>query len=254
MNPLTVVPVSLMLILLGSLTFKRINTPVLGDQHALQGKASSIALSGIFLTMAYLLLLPPVYLGMESLMPLTNGTDLISKYFALVAVAFLGGHLSIAYGSPFARRWTVGVPGATTLGIIATGLLGTLLATDAPNPSPQLLDYAAQPSVRLNTWLVLAYVAYIVAPLIRPAYKDSRKNPLGLGRFASRLIAAGFALSLMRAFTYPVELSATGNVTYLFMIVSYISTAFVVIGLALFAYARKNRIPQTELRSALSID
>jgi hypothetical protein len=38
------------------------------------------------------------------------------------------------------------------------------------------------------------------------------------------------------------------------MIVSYISTAFVVIGLALFAYARKNRAAQTELGSALSID
>ncbi len=119
---------------------------------------------------------------------------------------------------------------------------------------PYPVDYATQPSVRFNTWLVLAYVAYIVFPLIRPAYKDSHNNPLRIGQLASGLIAAGFALSLIRAFTYPVELSATGNVTYLFMIVSYISTAFVVVGLALFAYARKNRKPQTELSSALSID
>lgn len=254
MNPLSVVPVSLMLILMGSLTFKRINTPVLGNQHALQGKASSIALSGIFLTLAYLLLLPPVYFAVDSLMPVTNATDLISKYFALVAVAFLGGHLSRAYDSPFARRWTVGPPGALMLGIVATGLLGTLLATKGPNPSPQLLDYAAQPSVRLNTWLVLAYVAYIVFPLIKPAYKDFRRNPLRVGRHASGLIAAGFSLSLMRAATYPVEFGATGDVAYLFMLISYISTAFVVVGLALFAYARRNRKPQTELGSALSID
>lgn len=254
MNPLSVIPVSLMLILLGSLTFKRLNSPVLGHQHALQGKASSIALSGIFLTLAYLLLLPPVYTAVDSVMPLTNGTDLVSKYFALVAVAFLGGHLSLAYGSPFARRWTVGAPGAGMLGIVSTGLLGTLLATKAPQPSPQLLDYAAQPSVRVNTWLVLAYVAYIVFPLIGPAYKDSRNNPLRVGQLASGLIAAGFALSLIRAFTYPLEFGAAGDVTYLFMIVSYISTAFVVVGLALFAYARKNRKPQIELGSALSID
>ncbi|WP_427136714.1 hypothetical protein [Pseudarthrobacter sp. S9] len=254
MNLLSVVPVSLMLILLGSLTFKRINTPVLGHQHALQGKASSIALSGIFLTLAYLLLLPPVYLAVDSLMPLTNATDLVSKYFALVAVAFLGGHLSRAYDSPSARRWTVGEPGAIVLGIVATGLLWTLLATEAPSPSPQLLDYATQPSVRLNTWLVLAYVAYIVFPLIKPAYKDARRNPLKVGQLASGLIATGFALSLIRAFTYPLELGATGDAIYVFMIVSYISTAFVVIGLALFAYARKNRKPQTELGSLLSID
>lgn len=254
MNPLSAVPISLMLILLGSLTFKRINTPVLGHQHALQGKASSIALSGIFLTLAYLLLLPPVYDAVDSVMPLTNLTDLISKYFALVAVAFLGGHLSVAYASPHAHRWTVGAPGAAMLGVVATGLLGTLLVTKAPTPSPQLLDFAAQPSVRLNTWLMLAYVAYTVFPLIRPAYRDSRKNPLTVGRLASGLIAAGFTLSLVRAFTYPVELGATGDVTYLFMIVSYISTAFVVVGLAVFAYARRKRAPQTELGSALSID
>ncbi|GGH99397.1 hypothetical protein GCM10007170_34140 [Arthrobacter liuii] len=254
MNPLSVVPVSLMLILLGSLTFKRINTPVTGYEHALRGKASSIALSGIFLTLAYVLLLPPVYIPVDSVMPVTNTTDLISKYFALIAVAFLGGHLSVAYASPFARRWTVGAPGAVMLGVVATGLLGTLLATNAPRPSPQLLDYAAQPSVRLNTWLVLAYVAYIVFPLIGPAYRDARKNPLRVGRLASGLIAGGFALSLARAFTYPIELGATGDVTYLFMIVSYISTAFVVIGLALFAYARRSRKTETELGSALSID
>ncbi len=254
MNPLSVVPVSLMLILLGSLTLKRINTPVLGHQHALNGKARSIGLSGIFLTLAYLLLLPPVYIAVDSIMPLTNGTDLVSKYFALVAVAFLGGHLSLAYDSPFARRWTVGTPGAAILGIAAAGLLGTLLTAEAPHPSPQLLDYAAQPSVRLNTWLVLAYVAYVVFPLIRPAYVDARKNPLRVGRLASGLIAAGLAISLIRALTYPVELGVTGDLTYLFMIASYISTAFVVIGLALFAYARKGQKPQTQLGSALAID
>ncbi|MEO3935081.1 hypothetical protein WMO79_19980 [Micrococcaceae bacterium Sec7.4] len=254
MNLLAVVPVSLMLILLGSLTFKRINTPVLGHQHALQGKASSIALSGIFLTLAYFLLLPPVYLAVDSLMPLTNATDLVSKYFVLVAVAFLGGHLSRAYGSLSARRWTVGEPGAVMLGVVAAGLLWTLLAAEAPKPSPQLLDYARQPSVRLNTWLVLAYVAYIVFPLIKPAYRDACRNPLKVGRFASGLIATGFSVSLIRAFTYPLELGATGDATYLFMIVSYISTAFVVVGLALFAYARKHRKPQAELGSLLSID
>ena len=140
------------------------------------------------------------------------------------------------------------------LGIVAAGLLWTLLAAETANPSPQLLDYARQPSVRLNTWLVLAYVAYVVFPLIKPAYRDACRNPLKVGRLASGLIASGFALSLMRAFTYPLELGATGDAIYVFMIVSYISTAFVVVGLALFAYARKHRKPQTELGSLLSID
>lgn len=225
MNPLAVVPVTLMLILLGSLTFQRINAPVSGYEHALRGRASSIALSGIFLTLSYLLLLPPVYLAVDSIMPVPNATDLISKYCALVAVAFLGGHLSHAYGSVLARRWTVGTPGAVALGIASTGLLWTLLATDGPQPSPQLLDYATQSSVRINTWLVLAYVAYVVTPLIRPAYRDSLRNPLVTGRIASGLIAGGFALSLLRAGTYPVEWFGPADAAYLYMLISYASTA-----------------------------
>lgn len=254
MNPLGVVPVTLMLILLGSLTFKRINTPVSGFEHALRGKASRIALSGIFLTTAYLLLLPPVYYALDSIMPITNATDLISKYCALVAVAFLGGHLSVAYGSPFARRWTVGTPGTVVLGLVAAGLLWTVVATDAPYSSPQMLDFATQPSVRINTWLVLFYVAYIVLPLVRPAYFDSKKNPLRTGRVASGMIAGGFALSLLRAGAYPVEWFGTGNVVYMYMLISYASTALVVVGLALFAYARRNGKVKTELGSALSLD
>lgn len=243
-----------MLILLGSLTFQRINTPVLGYEHALKGRASSIALSGIFLTLSYLLLIPPVYLVIDSVMPVTNATDLISKYFALVAVAFLGGHLSRAYAAEFARKWTVGTPGAAMLGVVAVGLLWTLLATDGPRPSPQLLDYATQPSVRINTWLILIYVAYVVAPLIRPAYRDALRNPLLVGRIASGLIAGGFALSLLRAGTYPAEWFGPTETAYLYMLISYASTALVVIGLAVFAYARRKRKAQSDLGSALSID
>ncbi|MGX5717504.1 hypothetical protein [Arthrobacter sp. MAHUQ-56] len=253
MKLLAVVP-TLMLILLGSLTFKRINAPVAGYQHALKGKAKNIALSGIFLTLAYLLLVPPVYYAVDSIMPITNATDLLSKYCALVAVAFLGGHLSQAYGSTFARRWTVGMPGAVMLGLTATGLLLTVLATAGPKPSPQLLDYATQPSVRINTWLVLVYVAYIVAPLIRPAYLDSRRNPLRIGRVASGAIAAGFTLSLLRAGSYPAEWYGSGDLAYVYMLISYASTALVVVGLALFGYARRQRKPETQLGSALSLD
>lgn len=254
MNPLAFVPVTLMLILLGSLTFQRINTPVLGYQHALRGRASSIALSGIFLTFSYLLLIPPVYMALDSVMPVTNATDLISKYCALLAVAFLGGHLSRAYAAEFARKWIVGARGAGMLGVIAVGLLWTLLATEGTNPSPQLLDYATQPSVRINTWLVLIYVAYVVAPLVRPAYHDFLRNPLLAGRIGSGLIAGGFFLSLLRAGTYPVEWFGSEDTAYVFMFISYVSTAAVVIGLAVFAYARRNRKAETDLGSALSID
>lgn len=255
MTPLYFVPVTLMLIICGCLTFRRLNTPVQGNMKALEGKARAIAFAGIFLTLGYLLLIPPVYAVVDPVMPTTNGTDLLSKYFSIVAVALLGGHLSRAYGSERARRWTVGGPGATALGLTAAGLLWCLVTADAPALSPQLAAYADQPSVRIYVWFMLAYVAYIVFPLIRPAYLDARRNPLRIGRVASGMIAAGFAISFTRAVTYPLELSGSGDVLNVYMLVSYVSTFLVVAGLALFAYARRTRKPETELgRSALSID
>jgi hypothetical protein len=255
MSPLYYVPVTLMLIVCGSLTFHRLNTPVQGNVKALEGKARAISVSGIFLTLGYLLLIPPVYGVVDQMMPTTNGTDLLSKYLSLMAVALLGGHLSRAYGSVAARRWTVGGPGAIALGLAASGLLWCLATTNAPEQSPQLAAYADQPSARLYVWFMLAYVAYIVFPLIKPAYLDSRRNPLRVGRIASGFIAAGFAMSFIRALTYPLELAGSGDLLHLYMLASYVSTALVVGGLALFAYARRTRKPQAELgRSALSID
>jgi hypothetical protein len=255
MSPLFFVPVTLMLILCGSLTFRRLNTPVQGNTKALEGRARAIAFSGIFLTLGYLLLIPPIYAVVDPVMPTTNGTDLLSKYFSIVAVALLGGHLSRVYGSEKARRWTVGGPGATVLGLTAAGLLWCLVTTNAPTLSPQLGAYSDQPSIRIYVWLMLAYVAYIAVPLIRPAYLDSRKNPLKIGRVASGMISAGFAMSFVRAVAYPLELSGRGELLNIYMLVTYLSTALVVAGLALFAYARRTRKPQTELgRSALSID
>lgn len=255
MSPLYFVPVTLMLIVCGTLTFRRLNTPVRGNMPALEGKSRAIAFSGIFLTLGYLLLIPPLYAVIDPMMPATNGTDLLSKYFSLVAVALLGGHLSRAYGSEKARRWTVGGPGAIALGLTASGLLWCLVTTEAPEQSPQLVAYADQPSVRIYVWFMLAYIAYIVFPLIKPAYIDSRRNPLKIGRIASGLIAGGFAMSFLRAITYPVELSATGDFLNAYMLISYVSTALVVGGLALFAFARRTRKPEAELgQSALSLD
>lgn len=148
----------------------------------------------------------------------------------------------------------MGTPGAVALGVVAAGLLWTLMATDGPDPSPQLLDYATQPSVRINTWLMLIYVAYVVTPLIRPAYRDCLRNPLLAGKIGSGLIAGGFLLSLLRAGAYPVEWFGPEDTAYLYMLISYVSTAAVVTGLAVFAYARRKRKVETDLGSALSID
>ena len=123
-------------------------------------------------------------------MPLTNGTDLISKYFALVAVAFLGGHLSVAYGSPM-RAVDCRCARGDHAGNRRHGPAWDPSGDRSPESVPAAPGLRCTLSVRLNTWLVLAYVAYIVAPLIRPAYKDSRKNPLRAGRLASGLIAGG---------------------------------------------------------------
>lgn len=254
MNNLYVIPVGLMLILLGSLTFKRVTSRTPHGAAALLRRSGRLALIGILLTAAYVLLLPPVYMGMEALLPLSNGTDFLSKCCALLAVAFLGGHLSLAYGSSIALRWTVGTRGAAAIGIAAFGLFATLVVADAPEPSPQLVAYADQTPVEINTWIMLAYVAYVVSPLIMPTYRDYRTNPLRIARLGSALICIGFSLSVARALAYLLELAAGPGAFFVFMLVSYTSTTCVVLGLWVFAFARSRNKARKELDVSLSID
>lgn len=255
MTSLYVIPVSLMLILLGSLTFKRITSRNPQGAAVIFRRSGRLALLGILLTTSYVLLIPPVYMWTEDVLPLSNGTDLISKYCALLAVAFLGEHLSLAYNSAVALRWNVGTRGAIAIGLAAVGLFMTLIAADAPEPSPQLASYADQLPVDINTWIMLAYVAYVVAPLIRPTFRDARRNPLRIGRLGSALLCIGCTLSALRALTYfPLELPSGPEAFYMFMLISYISTACVVFGLWAFAFARRRQLPRKKLDIDLSIE
>ncbi|WP_105030387.1 hypothetical protein [Arthrobacter ruber] len=255
MTSLYVIPVSLMLILLGSLTFKRLTSAKPEGAAILYRRSGRLALLGILLTTSYVLLMPPVYIWMEEMLPLSNGTDLISKYCALLAVAFLGEHLSRAYNSTVALRWNVGTRGAIAIGLATVGLFATLVTADTPQPSPQLANYADQLPVDINTWIMLAYVAYVGAPLIRPTFRDARRNPLRIGRLGSALICTGLALSTLRALAYfPLELPAGPEAFYMFMLVSYISTACVVLGLWAFAFARRRQLPRNTLDIDLSIE
>lgn len=254
MSPVHVIPVTLMLALMGGVLFQRFRTPALGTQRGLKGKTGRIVIASIFLTLAYLLVWPPVYYAVDSVMPFTNATDLLAKLCAMAAVTVLANHLRMVYISPCKRRRSAAAAGLLVFTAAAGGLLWSLLATDGPRPSPQLMDYASQPSVRVNTWLVLLYIAYLVIPFIRPAYLDSLRNPLTIGRIGSGLIAGGFALSLLRAGSYPVEWYGPAETASFFMLVSYVSSACVVVGIALFACARRKRAAETELGSALSLD
>lgn len=249
-----VISVSLMLILLGGLTFHRLTSKTTPEgARALLRPSGRLALMGILLTTAYVVSLPVFYAMLEAIVPLSNGTDVIAKSCAMTAVAFLGAHLAIAYNSETALRWIVGLRGALALGIAVLGVFVTLIAADTPEASPRLVAYADQPAVELNEWIVLTYTAYILGPLLSPLFRDSRRNPLRLGRLASRLIFIGFALSIGRTLTYPLELRAGAEAFYIFELVTHVSTACVVLGLWAFAFARKNQLARKKLDTGLSI-
>jgi hypothetical protein len=254
MTPIAFVPIVLTFAIVAGFTINRLNSPVPTYGTALRGKARGIAYSGICLTAGYFVILPPVYAAVDSMMPIPNGADLLAKYLVLAAVAFLGSHMSRAYGSRKAHRWIAGRPGIIVFALVAIGLLWTLLASNTTEPSPQLSLYTDLVTVKIHTWLVVFYIAYVVSPIIVPAYKDSKVNPLRAGRMASGLIAFGFFLSLLRLFTYAAEFTSNGDVARAFTIVSHLSTIFVVVGLALFAYARKKGLAQQQLESSLSIN
>lgn len=249
-----VISVSFMLILLGGLTFHRMTSKRTPEgARALLRPSGRLALMGILLTTAYVVSLPVIYTMLEAIVPISNGTDVIAKCCAMTAVAFLGVHLAIAYNSETALRWIVGLRGALALGIAVLGVFITLIAADTPEPSPRLVAYADQPAVEINEWIVLAYTAYILGLLLPPVLRDSRKNPLRLGRLASTLIFIGFALSMGRALAYPLELRAGPEAFYVFELVTHVSTACVVLGLWAFAFARTHHIARKKLDMDLSI-
>jgi hypothetical protein len=168
-------------------------------------------------------------------------------------VAVLGVHLAIAYGSETATSWIIGKRGAVAGMIAASGVLITLLVADTPEASPRLEIYQEQPAVELNEWIVLAYTAYVLGPLLLPVFRDSRRNPLRFGRIASRLIFAGFILSIARALAYPLELRAGAEAFYIFELVTHVSTACVVLGLWAFAFARSRQLARKTFDTGLSI-
>lgn len=255
MNDLYVVPVSIMLILLGSLTFRRFTAGSPDGALFLFRRGGRVALMGLLLTSSYVLLVPAVYMWVEGFLSLPNGADIISKCLALLAVALLGEHLSFAYNATSALRWYIGTRGSIAIGTAALGLFVTTFLADAPDPSPQLEAYADQLPVQINTWIMLAYVAYIVTPLIIPIAKDARHHPLFIGRLGSVLIAFGFILSVVRSLMYfPLELPLGPGAFLWFMMVSYVSTACVALGLWSFAISRRRKLPSKTLPVGLSID
>ncbi|MBG6218635.1 hypothetical protein IWX75_003122 [Arthrobacter sp. CAN_A6] len=249
-----VISVSFMLILLGGLTFHRMTSRRTPEgARALLRPSGRLALMGVLLTAAYVFSLPGVYEVLEAIVPISNGTDFIAKCCAMTAVAVLGVHLALAYGSETAIRWIVGVRGALAVVIAALGVFLTLLAADTPTPSPRLVDYADQAAVEWNEWIVLAYTAYVLGPLLLPVFRDSRRNPLRFGRLASRLIFVGFVLSIARAIAYPLELRAGAEAFYIFELVTHVSTACVVLGLWAFAFARSRQLARKTFDTGLSI-
>lgn len=249
-----VISVSLMLIFLGGLTFHRMTSKRTPEgARALLRPSGRLALMGVLLTAAYVFTLPAVYQLVEAIVPISNGTDFISKCCGMTAVAVLGVHLALAYGSETAIKWIVGKRGALAVVLAALGEFLTLIAADTPKASPRLAIYQEQAAVVWNEWIVLAYVAYVMGPLLLPVFRDSRRNPLRFGRLGSKLICVGFVLSITRAVAYPLELWAGADAFYIFELVSQVSTACVVLGLWAFAFAKSRQLARKTFDTGLSI-
>lgn len=250
-----VVAISLMLIILGGATFHRLTrktTPA--GARSLLRPSGRLALMGILLTVANLMTIGPIYDFIDSYMLVSNGTSAIAQILAMTAVSQLGVHLAMSYKSGFALRWMIGIRGFLALLVASLGSLGALIVSDAPDPSPRLVDYLDQPSVHMMHWIALAYIAYVMGILFLPVLHDSHVNPLRLTRAGSRLILFGFVLSIGRALAFPWELEAWPQAFYGFEVISQISAACVVIGLWMFAYARTHGVARQKIVATLPVD
>lgn len=249
MSPVELVPTALLFVLCFSLTFDRVHSKL----HEQSGSGTIMA-AGVCLTIALGLLIPPVYVFLDALMPTPNSIEPISKVFGCVATALLGAHVSRSYKSERARRLIAGRPGTLVFAVAITAGLGCFLASKTPLPSPMLHLYTDQLSVQLYIWIMLAYVAYVVFSLTLLAFVDARTNVVREERAGSWMFFGGFAISVARAVLYPIEILNPAWAGY-YQLASHLSTILVVLGLAVFAHARRtNRVEQQRTRSVLSID
>ena len=250
-----VVSISITLIILGGATFHRLTSRTTPEgARSLLRPSGRLALMGIFLTVAHVITIRPIYGFIDTYIPVSNGTSAISQILAMTAVSLLGVHLAISYKSDFALRWIVGSRGALALLAASLGSFGALIASSTLDHSPRLVDYLDQPAVHAMHWIGLAYTAYVMGILFRPVLRDSRVNPLRLTRAASRLILFGFTLSIGRALAFPWELHAWPQAFYGFEVISQVSAACVVIGLWMFAYTRTYGVARQKIHAKLPVD
>jgi hypothetical protein len=254
-NSIHAISISFMLIVLGGATFHRLTRSTTPEGARLLWRPSGrLALMGIFLTVANVMTVQPIYQFIDSHMFVSNGTSAIAQILAMTAVALLGMHLAISYKSDFALRWIVGVRGALALLVASLGAFAALIASDSPDHSPRLVAYLDQSAVQAMHWIALTYFAYVMGILFRPVLHDSHVNPLRLTRVGSRLILFGFVLSIGRALAFPWELETWPHAFYGFEVISQVSAVCIVIGLWMFAYTRTHGVARQKIDAKLPVD
>lgn len=200
-----------------------------------------LLVAGILTTAAFTVVIPGVYEGVSALFGSPNAADPLSKIFLLVAVALTGHQFTAASNAVLARKAIAGAPGVGAFAAAAGVMAVTFPAVQAPYPSPFLLNFLDQPAAKAYTIAALGYLAFVAALLCPGALRIARIARTRVQRNGARLLAAGFALAIVRA---PLELFTTPGREQLFNIVSCTSAVFVAAGLAYFARHRRQNPPR----------
>lgn len=164
-----------------------------------RSRNQAIFLCGISLSIAFAIMLPPVYAAIDSLFVRTNFTDLFAKLALFLAVNILIAQIAKPLQATKALTLTAGIPGRVIL-VLVYGVEMVLFAlTDTETPSPGLGAYINEPIVFGYNAVTVLYIAFLCSWLIGPLFAQVRKPGHLLQRWSSGLLLAGFALAIVRA-------------------------------------------------------
>lgn len=216
-----------------------------------RSRNQAIFLCGLSLSVAFAIMLPPVYAAIDGMFVRTNFTDLFAKLFLFLAVNILVAQIAKPLKATRALQLTSAIPGRLIL-VLIYGLEMVLFAlTTTDKPSPGLGAYMGDSVVYAYNAVTVLYVAFLCSLVISPLFQQVRKAGHPFQRWSSGLVLAGFGLAILRAVVFLVgwavpELYEVGQS------ISAVSALFVVAGLACVWFGlRKYSVPpirQSHLR------
>lgn len=219
-----------------------------------QGQGRPVVVAGILAIVAFLLIVPAVYLPIDKLLPGVNTLDPLAKLFLTAAIFVLGDQLAKGLNEQRLVSLISGFRGRLVL--LAACVLDILffLVANGKDSSPMLAVDSGHPVVAVYNAITLAYVSYVSVLLAIGVRRSMgatmltrRSSGNATVRIDSRgrlLMVVGFALVPVRLALTPLTILVPASFNAV-QIVPLAAFALVAVGLFLIRIARRRETNET---------